>query len=57
MTNGTTRRTEQLKDRRDLRRALIERRNASRSDIRRADIDARIAQIEEQIKVLAGGKK
>lgn len=57
MTNGTTRRTEQLKDRRDLRRALIERRNASRSEIRRADIDARIAQIEEQIKVLAGGKK
>lgn len=57
MTNGTTRRTEQLKDRRDLRRALIERRNASRSDIRRADIDARIIQIEEQIKVLAGGKK
>lgn len=57
MTNGTTRRTEQLKDRRDLRRALIERRNASRSDIRRADIDARITQIEEQIKVLAGGKK
>lgn len=45
-------RHEQLKDRRDMRRALIERKASSRSETRRADIDEKIAVVESQIRVL-----
>lgn len=57
MPNESTRRNEQLKDRRDLRRSLIERRNGSKSESSRSDLDRKIAEVEQQIRVLSGAGK
>ena len=43
---------EQLKDRRDYRRSLICRRNASESRMRQLEIDEKIAIVEDQIREL-----
>lgn len=47
-------RDEQLLDRRDMRRSLIQRRESSKSQTRQLEIDVAIGKVERQIRELLG---